>query len=548
MNKRSSFIISLFIAICFLSCDIKLVDEKSQEIVIEPVQITYDKGLKANPALSPDGTQLAYSRTNITIPLTAYSIETGTSYLFATIQDYINGNASISNDGLWIAYHSYTFKQIVVQSVETGIEYPIPSTIQTCSDLLFSPNGKYICYISSYNLWVVDLADSTHHLVAQDPEYYFVDVSWFADSKSLIFNAYPLHSKSRGLWAVSIETGEYTKYSNSEFYLFRNPSMSPDQTKIAFSSSYRDSIYSTLLWIYSVSEDSVYLFSDKNSVYNSTWSSDGSMLMYEQSSNRTYIYDFQDDSTIQLTIPYNGHDTWLERENLIIIERSEIINTKLSKIDLTTNKTRLLTVNSLGSQLNSKIYPAFDLSNDRIFYSYSGSTKLSTINLTTHEITEYKTGQYPEISRNGEWLVYDNNKDIFLCNLNTGATKKLIKTIDDQLYDPALSPNASKIACLANDDLVLFDIDGDTLIANARLNGNWSSPAWSPENPVYGTRIAANYNNDINLINPENLDNRTVLGNTKNPAWSPDGNKLYYVDRMDDQIYSRNIFYEITNE
>lgn len=554
MNRRLSFIISLFIVICFLSCDIKLVDEKSQEIVIEPVQITFDKGLKANPALSPDGTQLAYSRTDVVIPLVAYSIETGASYPFATIQDEINGNVSISRDGQWIAFDSYSRNQIIIQSAETGIEYPITPRDSACSGPQWSPDGRKICYgkadkDNDYSLWVFSLDDSSHRRVAKVAGYALIDANWFEDGENLIFRAGSWAEDNSELWSVSLTTGNIKRYSDDPIFDFNSPSISPDETKIAFISSYPDSI-DWSVWIYSVPDGSIYPFSKEGYSRYPVWSPDGSKLAYSSYYDGTVITSVDNDLITSVNTVFSYvYPNWLEdNETIVISSTDKLYKTNLWTINLVTNQTHQLTDFTESEYSNRYIASAWDSKRDYIFLSQSGKNKLSFINIHTSELIDFKSGRNPEISQDGQWLTYDYGGYIFLFNLTTQETRKLEKENDDYLSEPTLSPDMSQIACMKSNNIIIFDLIDNTLVENFRLTGYWSSPAWSPENAVYGTRIAANHNNDIHLINPENLDNRTVLEYTKNPAWSIDGEKLFCIDLKDYQIYSRNIFYEITNE
>src|SRR5262245_29702417 len=97
--------------------------------------------------------------------------------------------------------------------------------------------------------------------------------------------------------------------------------------------------------------------------------------------------------------------------------------------------------------------------------------------------------------------------------------------------DPTWSADATKIAFVRSNDILIADATGTNALAITHTANNWS-PAWSPD----GARIAFASARDtsygeIYLMNPDgsNVVRLTYLGSSVgHPAWSPDGRRLAF--------------------
>jgi Tol biopolymer transport system component/L-ascorbate metabolism protein UlaG (beta-lactamase superfamily) len=137
--------------------------------------------------------------------------------------------------------------------------------------------------------------------------------------------------------------------------------------------------------------------------------------------------------------------------------------------------------------------------------------------------------------RDGDWEIYVMDAD--------GKDLRRLTHNPDIDMKPSWSPDGSQIVFDSgagyNRQIFVMDADGSNQRQIARADGGW--PAWSPD----GTQIAyfgrLDGNPEIYVVNADGTDQRRMTRNSTDdwePAWSPDGEWLLYVSGQTTDIFA----------
>ena len=233
-----------------------------------------------------------------------------------------------------------------------------------------------------------DDGDNVTYLIDDSPE----NVQFTLDDEKIIINR-----MGGGIWSMNID-GTDLKNLTSKSVGSELPSLSPDSTKIAFSTG---DIY--------------------------TMNIDGTNLQ-----NLTNTPDVQEG------YPHFSFDG----SKIVYTTRQDSINSIYIMDTSGVNKRKIIS-NSTKYYLYS--YPIFNVSGDKIFYKYTGLNKgLYSINVDGTNNTLLYEGwagfSFPSVSADGTKIVFNVSDDIFIMNGDGTDITKLVEG-----GSPMISPNGEKI-------------------------------------------------------------------------------------------------------
>ncbi|MBA3645257.1 MAG: PD40 domain-containing protein, partial [Gemmatimonadaceae bacterium] len=139
-------------------------------------------------------------------------------------------------------------------------------------------------------------------------------------------------------------------------------------------------------------------------------------------------------------------------------------------------------------------------------------------------------------------LLYVWDGDIFTMDLGNSNTVQL--TFDGHSYDPASSPDGSRIAFVRYDakyvaDIYLMNADGSSVVPRT-TGADFHSPAWSPDGNTLAVAAGTYYTGSIRLLSVREKDgiDTQLASMATDPAWSPDGKQIAFVSLSGDDCFN----------
>ncbi|MBC7878929.1 MAG: PD40 domain-containing protein [Anaerolineales bacterium] len=195
-------------------------------------------------------------------------------------------------------------------------------------------------------------------------------------------------------------------------------------------------------------------------------------------------------------------------------------------------------------------YASISPDGQKIYFSSRRSTgfEIHSVNLNGNglqRLTKNIGSLYaPELSPNGDWVVFTNNGNGLWLMKPDGKNPHALTTSDD--IDPTWSADGSMIAFASSRaglrQLFVMNADGSNIRQVTNLPDMGGRSSWSPD----GTRLAfyagPSPDRDVYIINVDGtgLVQLTDGGDNLGPSWSPDGNWIAFASFRDgnNEIYA----------
>lgn len=211
------------------------------------IQITFDGNLNLEPAWSPDGESIAY-----------HSDKRGGIWLISALGGTprqlteFGCRPAWSHDGMMIAFQSESFHDLIqpyassatlwLVSSQGGEPKQITRPGQPVGGHLcpaWSPDGKRIAFLNanltSYQIWSVEVGTEQSNQMTPNGSGDKADLVWDTDGKSIYFTMGMMLLKLRIDPATGSSVGKPVKVADLGATVFRNPAISADGKKIAYS-------------------------------------------------------------------------------------------------------------------------------------------------------------------------------------------------------------------------------------------------------------------------------------------------------------------------
>jgi Tol biopolymer transport system component len=157
--------------------------------------------------------------------------------------------------------------------------------------------------------------------------------------------------------------------------------------------------------------------------------------------------------------------------------------------------------------------------------------------LFTQLTTQSAREQFPSISPDGKWIVYDGNQagnsDIYLQSTGGQNAINLTKDSPDDDTQPAFSPDGERIAFRSERQGGGIFVMGRTGESVRRITDNGYTPAWSPDGNqlVFATAPPTVFQigpSDLWAVTLTPSDRRRLSVKGIQPSWSPHGHRIAY--------------------
>jgi len=544
--------------------------------IVEIVPVTTAVGLALNPTFSPDGNSLAYSSEQSgSFELYVKSLAPGGREVALTTDGNLNMEPAWSPDGKFIAYHSAkrggiwlmpalggaarqltefgchpvwspdgqslafqseSFHDMIQPYASSATLWTISAQGGTAKQLTqagtptgghlcpaWSPDGKRIAFLNadlaSYQIWSVALESG--QLTQMTPHFSGdkADLVWYPDGQSIYFTMGMMLFKLR----INQETGERIgkpiKVADLGFTIFRNPAISADGKKIAYSSW----TAKTNVWSVPISPTTFAATGPPIPLTNETasrntlasFSPDGRKIAFAAERRglgyQLWLMEPDGKQQVQLTSDAQAaySPQWFPDGNRLAFECVRAGRQTFSVLSLDGRQEKVLS-EAEGLEL-PRLSP--DGAQVAFMYAPKGFFSVGTMALEggkPRQLTSLQTFTgFPFWSPDGKWLAFQMKRDdqmqVMLMPSEGGAPTQL--TFDHGDHWPyAWSPDGDKIAYAGSRHGVwnLYwvsrtDKTQKQLTENTKLNVIMRAPDWSPQ----GNQIIyefAELSGNINLL------------------------------------------------
>jgi TolB protein len=173
-------------------------------------RLTTDPWDDITPALSPDGTQVAFSsRRNGYWDLYLLNLTTGNLIRLTDTMEY-EASPSWSPDGLWLVFETYRNGNLdldILSLANPNNRYQLTNELSSDHSPAWSPLGRQIAYISAQTgeneVWLADLdkiGDDRFSNISRNDQGIETHPTWSPDGKTIAWVSAPLDSSLSGIY------------------------------------------------------------------------------------------------------------------------------------------------------------------------------------------------------------------------------------------------------------------------------------------------------------------------------------------------------------
>ena len=418
-------------------------------LLTNPRQVTSAPGWEADPAMSPDGTLIAYVSDESGVPDLWIAAVGGTKALQLTFDTASEQKPCWFPDGRFVAYASDRDDMLAIWKVPVLGGTPV-LVVPNASDPAIDPSGTRIAFVSASSLRIavasLDAPSQENVLThADDGVWNHRDPAWSPDGRTIVYAA------QRGLWTVPASGGDARPLTIDE--ADEEPAWSNDGRYVYFT-SYREG--TKAIWRVAAgggTPERVTL--GHGSEGHPSFTLRGSDLVFTT---------FTRDSKVVIRNVATGAETSLPNA------RSEFVPT------FSHDGTSILFVSDRGGTARIWQQP---IAAGRA----SGEAKA----LTDHH------GIYPTFSPDDRWVAYyrlvpGQPRALWIVSSSGGPPRKLSDSTKQEVY-PAWSPDGKEIAFIAQhngrSELLAVPVRDGKASGPPRLiragEGVYETPVWSPD-------------------------------------------------------------------
>jgi len=319
---------------------------------------------------------------------------------------------------------------------------------------------------------------------------------------------------------------------------------SPDSKLFAF-------FKGDVLWKYSLQGgQSTILASIPMDMRSGAWGSAGKIIFTSGPGHLWSVSDRGGDPVLILEPDSEKDDDLHEAEVLpdgeTIVFISHPAKSEPNRIELLVNGERRILLEIPNADLEEIIYS----STGHLLYERNASNEgiwavpfsVDTLELTGEPFLVVPGGAHPRVSLDGTMIHMPGRSSEFeLVRVSRdGTSREALGQPQDRIFDPALSPDGTKVAVMGAEggewDIWIHDVQRGTKTRLTFEDKDQRFPDWSPD----GTRIAymdLQSNNRVMVKNADGTGSATEIAVGGHPSFAPDGRSMALHTRLDDATF-----------
>ncbi len=490
-------------------------------------QLTHDPGLEIDPAVSPDGTFVAYAP------------------------------GPQGQMGIWVR------RTTGGRAIELTQDFPghhrWPQWSPDGSRIAFQSGGSGSLYSRGTIYVVPALGGIPRRLVEPSPGEWAWSATWSPDGRQLAYG------QGNAVYVRPVDGGEPRRIA--EVVEPHSLRWSPDGSRLAFVSENALFVYGTFLigntgpssiWVVSVPDgDPVQVTDNTNLNTSPVWTPDGGGLLFVSNQGGTRdVYQVPLSGSgrpsgvpTRVTTGLNAHTISLSPDGTQLAYSDFTINGNIWSIRIpdgdpvTISEGQPVTtgtqnIESMATSPDGQwlVFDSDRGGNADIYKMPVDGGELEQ--LTTHPSHDFGPSWSPDGRQVAFYSFRNGNRDLYLMSSEGGSLQQLTDDPAQERY-PDWSPDGNHIVFYSDktgrEELYVIareNTDSEWGTARQLTSDGGKEPKWSPD----GRLIAYNYAGSLRIISPEGGD-PTVLVRSQDPAttptpefadWSPDGRTVYY--------------------